>query len=49
MPRYKIIIDAPDHIYSIPDLDRLADRVYDLVVGDVHPGTDNVTVEAKYD
>lgn len=49
MPRYKIEIDAPDAVLSIPELDDLADKVYDLLADNITPGSDCITVEAMYD
>jgi len=49
MPRYKIEIDAPDDVWSVGELDAIADEVYSLLTENMCPGSDNIRVNAKYD
>jgi len=48
MPKYVIEIDAPDDVWSVKELDDIADGVYALLTQDVIPGADNISVSAKY-
>lgn len=48
MPKYVIVIDAPDTVLDRKGLDRLEDIVYDELV-DEHAASDNIDVYAKFD
>ena len=48
MPEYIIKIDAPDLILYPADLANIEDMLYDELVKDSEPGSENIRIVAEY-